>query len=75
MTDQQMGYRVPYAFLFDLNNRFKGTYGQKVHTAGLNAMNDTFGRVLNERMVILGIFGSVVRNSSPTIKVATKFQK
>jgi len=50
MTDQAIGYRVPYAFLFDLNNRFKGTYGQKVHTAGPMAMNDTFGRVLTERM-------------------------
>lgn len=50
MSDQAMGYRVPYAFLFDLNNRFKGTYGQKIHTAGPMAMNDSFGRVLTERM-------------------------
>jgi len=50
MSDQAMGYRVPYSFLFDLNNRFKGTYGQKVQTAGPMAMNDSFGRVLTERM-------------------------
>jgi len=50
MTDQSFGYRIPYAFLFDLNNRFKGTFGQKVHTAGPMAMNDSFGRVLQERM-------------------------
>jgi len=50
MSDQAMGYRVPYAFLFDLNNRFKGTFGQRVHTAGPMAMNDSFGRVLSERM-------------------------
>jgi len=50
MTDQAIGYRVPYAFLFDLNNRFKGTFGQKVQSAGSMAMNDTFGRVIIERM-------------------------
>jgi len=50
MSDQALGYRVPYAFLFDLNNRFKGTFGQKVHTAGPLSLNDSFGRVLAERM-------------------------
>jgi len=50
MTDQNLGYRIPYAFLFDLNNRFKGTYGQKVNTANQMAMNESFGRVLQERM-------------------------
>jgi len=50
MTDQALGYRVPYAFLFDLNNRFKSTYGQKVHTAGPMSMNESFGRVLQERL-------------------------
>jgi len=50
ITDQEMLYRIPFAFLFDLNNRFKGTYGQKIHTVGAMSMNDTFGRVLVERM-------------------------
>jgi len=50
MSDQDMGYRVPYAFLFDLNNRFKATFGVKIQSAGPLAMNDTFGRVLQERM-------------------------
>jgi len=50
MSDQDMGYRVPYAFLFDLNNRFKATFSAKIQSAGPLAMNDTFGRVLQERM-------------------------
>jgi len=54
MSDQDLGLRVPYAFLFDVNNRFKATYGQKVMTAQSMAMNDTFGRVLKERIEFFG---------------------
>jgi len=50
MTDQQMGYRVPYAFLFDLASRFRGTYAERIQTAGAMAMNDSFSRVIKERM-------------------------
>jgi len=54
MSDQDLGLRVPYAFLFDINNRFKATYGQKVLTAQSMAMNDTFSRVLKERIEFFG---------------------
>jgi len=49
MSDQEMGLRVPYAFLFDINNRFKATFREKLLTAGHMAMNDTFSRVLRDR--------------------------
>jgi hypothetical protein len=51
MTTQDIGYRIPYAFLFDLKTRFHGTFGEKVYTAPELAMNDSFSRVLLERIV------------------------
>jgi len=50
MTDQSMGYRVPYAFLFDVSNRFKATFGERIYTSGSMGLNDAFARVLQERM-------------------------
>jgi len=50
MTDQDMKLRVPYAFLFDINNRFKAAYRDRIMTAGVGAMNDSFSRILRERM-------------------------
>jgi len=50
MTDQNMNFRVPYAFLFDLNSRFKGTYAEKIFSAGPMGMNDSFSRVIKERL-------------------------
>lgn len=65
MTDQDMKLRVPYAFLFDINNRFKSTYREKVSTAGEMAMNDTFSRVLRDRIE----FFSNDRNADKITKV------
>jgi len=45
-----MGYRVPYAFLFDVSNRFKATFGERIYTSGSMGLNDAFARVLQERM-------------------------
>eukprot|EP01119_Soliformovum_irregulare_P008494 TRINITY_DN21614_c0_g1_i1.p1 TRINITY_DN21614_c0_g1~~TRINITY_DN21614_c0_g1_i1.p1 ORF type:complete len:262 (-),score=57.94 TRINITY_DN21614_c0_g1_i1:42-827(-) len=50
MSDQNIGYRIPYAFLFDLNSRFKSMYGQTVHTAPPMFMTDTFSRTMRDRM-------------------------
>jgi len=50
MTDQSMGYRVPYAFLFDVSNRFKATFGERIYTVGSMGLNDAFARVLQERI-------------------------
>lgn len=53
MASQDFTYRVSYNFLFDISNRFKNTYGSKIQTAGPLGMNDTFSRVLKERIVTI----------------------
>jgi len=65
MTDQEMGYRIPYAFLLDLSNRFRAQYGEKIMTASANAMNDSFSRVMHERQD----FFSNDRNADKITKV------
>jgi len=50
MTDQEMKLRVSYGFLFDISNRFRSAYREKIQTAVSMAMNDTFSRVLRDRM-------------------------
>jgi len=65
MTDQEMKLRVPYAFLYDINNRFKSTYREKVSTATSLAMNDTFSRVIRDRIE----FFSNDRNADKISKV------
>jgi len=50
MTDQEMKLRISYGFLFDISNRFRTTYREKIQTAVSMAMNDTFSRVLRDRM-------------------------
>jgi len=50
MTDQEMGLRVPYAFLFDINSRFKAAYQQKLSTASSMEMKDVFSRVIRDRI-------------------------
>jgi len=65
MTDQEMGYRIPYAFLLDLSNRFRAQYGEKIMTASANSMNDSFSRVMHERQD----FFSNDRNADKITKV------
>jgi vesicle-associated membrane protein 7 len=50
MTDQGMGYRIPFAFLIDVANRFRASYGERAMTATANSLNDTFSRTIQERM-------------------------
>lgn len=50
MTDQDMKLRVPYAFLYDIANRFKTTYKGTIPTASALQMNDTFSRILRDRL-------------------------
>lgn len=50
MTDQDMKLRVPYAFLYDIANRFKTTYKGTIQTASALQMNDTFSRILRDRL-------------------------
>mmetsp|Transcript_4688 Transcript_4688/g.8032 ORF Transcript_4688/g.8032 Transcript_4688/m.8032 type:complete len:190 (-) Transcript_4688:132-701(-) len=42
--------RVPYAFLDDIKDRFKATYGDTARTAIAFAMNEDFGRTLKSQM-------------------------
>jgi len=42
--------RVPYAFLEDVKDRFKATYGEAARTAIAFAMNEEFGRTLQAQM-------------------------
>ena len=51
MSDTQLGMRIPYSFLVDIANRFRGNFGERINTAGQLAFNDTFARVLQERLV------------------------
>ncbi len=46
-----MGMRIPYSFLVDIANRFRTTFGERVNTAASLSFNDTFSRVLQERLV------------------------
>jgi vesicle-associated membrane protein 7 len=50
MADQAMGYSAPFAFLADVQRRFKQSYGAHIATAGSLAMNDGFQRVLQDRI-------------------------
>eukprot|EP01114_Cavostelium_apophysatum_P001559 TRINITY_DN1135_c0_g1_i1.p1 TRINITY_DN1135_c0_g1~~TRINITY_DN1135_c0_g1_i1.p1 ORF type:complete len:272 (+),score=49.25 TRINITY_DN1135_c0_g1_i1:187-1002(+) len=65
MTDQDMKLRVPYAFLFDINSKFKAAYKERIATAASMAMNDTFSRVLRDRID----FFSNDRNADQITKV------
>ena len=71
MTDQNMGYRIPYSFLIDVANRFRATYSEKILTAGAGAFTDTFSRVLQERMD----FYSNDRNADKITKVKGEIEE
>lgn len=50
MCDDTNKRRIPFAFLEDMQQRFKATYGDKAQTAIAFAMNDDFGRTLQRQM-------------------------
>jgi vesicle-associated membrane protein 7 len=50
MCDETNKRRIPFAFLEDIKNRFKATYGERAHTAIAFAMNEDFGRSLQKQM-------------------------
>ena len=50
MCDDMSKRRIPFAFLEDIGQRFKSTYGSQVYTAIAFAMNEDFGRVLQKQM-------------------------
>lgn len=50
MTDDDNKRRIPFAFLEDIQQKFRNTYGDKAQTAIAFAMNTEFGRILQQRM-------------------------
>eukprot|EP01111_Echinosteliopsis_oligospora_P005942 TRINITY_DN1973_c0_g1_i1.p1 TRINITY_DN1973_c0_g1~~TRINITY_DN1973_c0_g1_i1.p1 ORF type:complete len:269 (-),score=68.10 TRINITY_DN1973_c0_g1_i1:83-889(-) len=50
MADEEFGRRIPFAFLEDIKNRFKATYGDRGRTALAYGMNSDFSRVLQGQM-------------------------
>jgi vesicle-associated membrane protein 7 len=50
MCDDMSKRRIPFGFLDDIKQRFRTTYGEKVHTAIAFAMNEDFGRVLQKQI-------------------------
>jgi len=50
MADEAFGRRIPFAFLEDLKNRFKASYGDRGKTAIAFAMNEDFSRVMKNLM-------------------------
>lgn len=51
MADEEFGRRIPFAFLEDIKNRFRATYGDRGKAAHAYAMNTDFSRVLQNQMV------------------------
>lgn len=50
MCDDMSKRRIPFAFLDDIKQRFRATYGEKVHTAIAFSMNEDFGRTLQKQI-------------------------
>eukprot|EP00026_Physarum_polycephalum_P011182 Phypoly_transcript_11387.p1 GENE.Phypoly_transcript_11387~~Phypoly_transcript_11387.p1 ORF type:complete len:309 (+),score=50.99 Phypoly_transcript_11387:57-983(+) len=50
MADEESGKRIPFAFLEDIKNRFRATYGDRGKTAIAYGMNTDFSRVLQNQM-------------------------
>lgn len=50
MCDDMSKRRIPFAFLEDIKQRFRATYGDKVHTAIAFSMNEDFGRTLQKQI-------------------------
>jgi vesicle-associated membrane protein 7 len=51
LADEEFGRRIAFAFLEDVRNRFKATYGDRGKTALAYGMNADFSRVLQNQMV------------------------
>lgn len=50
MAEDNVGRRIPFAFLEEIHQRFVKTYGRAIHSAPAYAMNDEFSRVLSQQM-------------------------
>lgn len=50
LTDDVQKFRLPYAFLEDIRQRFTASYGDRAQTAIAFAMNESFAPILQKRM-------------------------
>eukprot|EP01038_Epipyxis_sp_PR26KG_P007597 gene7597-10346_t len=50
MCDDMNKRRIPFAFLEDIKQKFKASYGERAQTAIAFAMSDDFGRVMQKQM-------------------------
>lgn len=50
MAEEEFGRTVPFAFLEDIKNRFRATYGNRASAAPPMGMNEDFSRVLKNQM-------------------------
>jgi vesicle-associated membrane protein 7 len=50
MADEDAKRRIPFAFLDDIKNRFKSSYGNRAMTAIAFAMNEEFSPVLKKQL-------------------------
>lgn len=50
MAEESFGRRIPFAFLDDIQQRFKSTYGDRAKTTTAYAMQSEFSRVLQKQM-------------------------
>jgi len=50
MADEEFGRRIPFAFLEDLKERFKATYGDRGKSALAYAMNEDFSKIMKSVM-------------------------
>jgi len=50
MADEEFGRRLPFAYLEDLKNRFKASYGERGRTAVALSMNQDFSKVMANLM-------------------------
>jgi len=74
MAEEDFGRSIPFAFLEDIKNRFRATYGNRGSTAPPLGMNADFARVLQNQMVSHLLFSSfpftrTMHNKKPTASV------
>jgi len=50
VAEADVGIRIPFAFLGDIQNRFFSSFGQKIPATNIN-YTETFGRTMQDRML------------------------
>jgi len=50
MCDESSKRRIPFAFLEDIKQKFRATYGDRAYTAIAFSMNEEFAKILRKQM-------------------------